>query len=801
MGNWPLQWKVMLWIAFAQIALTFTVFVFVVQRSDNALKVNSETIFRDLDTVMATALIDPLLQADYALLQRLADELFQSKAVEGIKILSPSGKPYAASGIHSEPRDGAATQSILNLDWDSAKSVGKVRQIRFASQDLGAVHYSISLAPQLKVRNELLRQFASIAVLTTLLAITIGFALSAQLVRRIQSIKKVSDAAISGDYSLRIEVDSEDELGRLAAGFNQLSESVNLRLNQLTESERLKTTYLNASRTEQARLHALLNSMKYGVILFGKDGSVIYQNDAAHKVWSGELPVFEQNSETPGEREIELEDGRIICQRSHIVYGQNIDEAESVGAPNQELGSLWILEDITAERKAQNTIQYLAERDSLTGLYNRRSFTLALQQTITSHPDEPVALVYIDLDNFKLINDIHGHQQGDKVLVDVGKKLASLTRADDIVARIGGDEFVILAKGITPSAQANWCERLVVQLSALGSVKSKESDSNASDSKAGGSVSCSVGIAWFPKDTRNHEKLMAAADEAMYDAKRSGKNAWRSFQRHEEREEEKVQTVIWAERLNHAVRHSNFEIFLQGVHDAKTKEIHHYEALIRMPNRAEGGEHYSPNDFIAHAEASGKIGQLDRWMILQTIKLLARNPEFPPIAVNVSAMSLSDNWLSVYVEKQLLEHAVSGRRLQLELTETAALADIHSAQATVAGLKHLGCEVCLDDFGSGFASLTYLKLIDADYLKIDGIFIQDIHKDRENQVLLRAIVDIAQSSGRKTVAEWIENETLLETVRSFHVDFVQGFHLSKPEPALKVMVGFISTNERLAEIL
>jgi diguanylate cyclase (GGDEF)-like protein len=475
-----------------------------------------------------------------------------------------------------------------------------------------------------------------------------------------------------------------------------------------------------------------------------------------------------------------------------MVYGVDTEEPAAAGALKQELGSLWILEDITAERKAQNTIQYLAERDSLTGLYNRRSFTLALQQTITAHPDEPVALVYIDLDNFKLINDIHGHQQGDKVLADVGKTLASLTRASDIVARIGGDEFVILAKGITPSAQANWCDRLVVQLSSLGSGKTKEGDANTQASKAGKSVSCSIGIAWFPKDTRNPEKLMAAADEAMYDAKRAGKNAWRSFQKHEEREEEKRHTVVWAERLNHAVRHSNFEIFLQGIHDAKTKEIHHYEALIRMPNRTEGGTHYSPGDFITHAEASGKIGQLDRWMILQTIKLLARNPEFPPIAVNISAVSLGDNWLSKYVETQLLEHAVSGRRLQLELTETAALADIHSAQATVAGLKQLGCEVCLDDFGSGFASLTYLKLIDAHYLKIDGIFIQDIHKDRENQVLLRAIVDIAQSSGRKTVAEWIENETMLETVRGFSVDYVQGFHLSKPEPALKVITGFIS---------
>jgi diguanylate cyclase (GGDEF)-like protein len=772
----------MLWIIAAQIALASTVFVFVVQRADNALKLNSETIFRELDTVMATALIDPILQSDYALLQRLADELVQAKAVEGIQIIGPSKRLYAASGSYSAPESKATTQSVLDSDWGQVKSIYKSRKIQFASQDLGTVHYSISLAPQIKARRDLVGQFSSIAVLTTVLAIGIGFALSSTLVRRIQSIKAVSDAAIGGDYFQRIDVQSQDELGKLAVGINQLSASIKHKLDQLTESELLKTAYLRASKTEQARLNALLNSMNYGVILFGNEGTVIYQNDAAYRVWPNALPVFDKTLPSSGEREISLDDGRIICQRTHAVYGMALDESASNNTTENEIGSLWILEDVTAARKAQSTIQYLAERDSLTGLLNRRSFTLALQQAIAANPDEPMALVYLDLDNFKLINDINGHQSGDKILAEVGRKLSVLTRPSDIVARIGGDEFVILVRGITPGAHANWCERLVVQISTLGSAKRGE----------GQAVSCSLGIAWFPKDTRNPEKLMAAADEAMYDAKRSGKNAWKRFQRHDEREEEKVQTILWTDRLNHAVRNGNFEIFLQGIHHADTKEIHHYEALIRMPNREHVGKHFRPDEFIAHAETSGKIGQLDRWMILQTIKMLAMNPSFYPIAVNISAMSLSDNWLAAYVAEQLAAHAVSGRRLHLELTETAALSDIQSAQATVASLKQLGCEVCLDDFGSGFASLAYLKLIDANYLKIDGIFIRDVHKDRENQVLLRAIVDIAQSSGRRTVAEWIEDEAMLETVRSFHVDYVQGYHLSRPEPALKVIASTIN---------
>jgi EAL domain-containing protein (putative c-di-GMP-specific phosphodiesterase class I) len=249
--------------------------------------------------------------------------------------------------------------------------------------------------------------------------------------------------------------------------------------------------------------------------------------------------------------------------------------------------------------------------------------------------------------------------------------------------------------------------------------------------------------------------------------------------------------MLWAERISHALRTDGFKVFLQGVHHADNLEIHHFEALIRMPDPSNPGTLFSPMDFISQAEASGKITGLDRWMIQQCIALLGAYPTMPPIAVNISAISLSDASLTGFVAAQLLIHNVAGNRLHLELTETAALSDLTTAQAAVASLQKLGCSLCLDDFGSGFASLAYLKLINADYLKIDGLFIKGINDDRENQVLLRAIVDIAQSSSRLTVAEWIEDEAMLNTVRSFKVDLVQGYHLSKPAPSAQVITNFL----------
>jgi EAL domain-containing protein (putative c-di-GMP-specific phosphodiesterase class I) len=314
-------------------------------------------------------------------------------------------------------------------------------------------------------------------------------------------------------------------------------------------------------------------------------------------------------------------------------------------------------------------------------------------------------------------------------------------------------------------------------------------------------VSASVGIAWYPKDGDTAELLMSAADQAMYLAKRAGKNAWRSFQRDEELLEEKAKQLLWTNRINEALQTDGFEIFLQGVHHASTKAIHHFEALIRLPDKAHPGEFHNPSEFIGHAEASGRISKIDRWMISNTVKLLARHPSIEPIAVNVSAISISDSWLPTFVKNQLDEHNVAGHRLHLELTETAALADINKAQVTVRALQALGCEVCLDDFGSGFTSLAYLKLINASYLKIDGLFMQELDADRENQVLLRAIVDIAESTGKLTVAEWIDNEEMLATAIQFKVDLVQGFHLSEPAPAAQVVQAWARSERLLTEVL
>jgi diguanylate cyclase (GGDEF)-like protein len=785
--DWPLQVKVMITVMVTQALLGAVLLIVVLERSDNTLNSNVKTIHRSIDTLLADSFIDHFLHKDFAAIEQVAGDLFRKGIIEAIQVTEPSGQPIAGAGDVRELSSLKQSDSIEAFDWAKSESIRKINEISFANQTLGTVRYSISLKDQKIARDRFARHFITTALTITGFSICFSILVSRRMVSRIRAIKRVSDAASNGDFSRRVQITSADELGALATGVNRMAESVHERVQALIKSEVLKTSYLHSAHTEKARLTALLDSMKLGIVFLNNQCELIYSNDAVKKIWPQGLPYFVGPAMNHG-RERMLENGRIIFESSQIVLGETQEGEDDLAEEDRSIGSLWIFEDVTDERNAQMTIQYLAERDSLTGLYNRRSFTTALQQAVELAPETRMALVYVDLDNFKLINDLRGHQQGDKVLIDIASKLAAATRSTDVVARIGGDEFVILVKDIKPEEQAAWCDRLLMQLTTpVGDGQ-----------EAGPTATCSIGLAWYPDDGVNAEQLLASADEAMYDAKRAGKNGWKNFQKHTERDQEKAEKILWSDRLNQALKTDGFSIFLQGVHYVDTREIHHFEALVRMPDPQNPGSFFNPGQFIGYAEESGKITLLDRWMIKNCIKLLSENPDIAPIAVNVSAISFTESSLTCFIAEHLKLYAVDGHRLHLELTETAALADIHAAQASVAALQKLGCDVCLDDFGSGFASLAYLKLIDANYLKIDGLFIKGLNDDRENQVLLRAIIDIAKYSNRLTVAEWIEDETMLKTIQGYGVDLAQGFHLSKPQPALVVIEQFRNAPTQLA---
>jgi EAL domain-containing protein (putative c-di-GMP-specific phosphodiesterase class I) len=293
-------------------------------------------------------------------------------------------------------------------------------------------------------------------------------------------------------------------------------------------------------------------------------------------------------------------------------------------------------------------------------------------------------------------------------------------------------------------------------------------------------VGCSIGIASLPQAAQNADDLVACADSAMYEAKRAGKNGWVAYQHDPQRTPLESERVNWNTRIHRALQDQRFVLHFQSVHHADDLRVAHYEALLRMVDEHDGQRRISPGEFIGHAERSGKIRQIDRWVFEACVNKLASTDAAICIAANLSARSLEDVSFPTFLQGLFQQHDVDPRRLHIELTETSAIADPLAARRLIDALRGLGCAVHLDDFGSGFSSFAHLKLLDIDAIKIDGAFVRDLLTDSTNRLFVASMIDIAHNLHKQVIAEQVEDAPTLQALRDLGVDFVQGFHLARP---------------------
>ena len=350
-------------------------------------------------------------------------------------------------------------------------------------------------------------------------------------------------------------------------------------------------------------------------------------------------------------------------------------------------------------------------------------------------------------------------------------------RRNEVLARLGGDEFAILLPAVHENEAEALAERIV---SAIAQIPFRFEGRNLR-------VTTSLGIAYYPMHAADADDLVARADIAMYQAKQAGKNTWRVFRADSSADTEMRSRLSWGERISNALDKDLFELHFQGVYRAEDGALSHLEALIRMIDERNPGQLIMPVHFIPLAEKSGRILDIDRWVIREALRMLAESPAIPSIAVNLSGRSLSEPGLPQFIGNELREKNVNPSRLIVEITETAAVSDLHDAQRMIEALRQLGCGVCLDDFGVGFASFAYLKHLNVDTIKIDGIFIRDLPEDPDNQIFVQAMVSVALGLGKSVVAEYVEDAKTLALLRQFGVDLVQGYHLDRPSlnhPAL-----------------
>jgi len=463
-----------------------------------------------------------------------------------------------------------------------------------------------------------------------------------------------------------------------------------------------------------------------------------------------------------GSLEIPMSDGRLITQQVHAVE-------DVYGRP---VGHLWLFEDVTRERQTADQLIYLAERDALTGLYNRHRFNDELARMIADaqRHDSRVALLFFDLDDFKYINDTFGHRAGDAMLIRVAGEVAGQVRRNEMFARLGGDEFAILVPEISEEMLRVLAERITRSIAMVRFQFEGQSLR----------LTSSLGIAVYPEHADNAEDLIVRADTAMYQAKEAGKNAWRIYRSDLDTTSQMVKRMSWNDRILHALENDLMELQFQGVYAASNRALSHFEVLVRMRDKDDPTLLLMPGQFIPVAEKSGKILDIDRWVLRQSIQLLAEVESIPALAVNISGRSFDEPLLPQFIASELKRCGVAPRRLIVELTETSAVSDLHDAQRFIEALHQAGCGVSLDDFGTGFSSFAYLKHLQVDSVKIDGLFIRNLPKEHDNQLFVKAMVTVARGLHRTTIAECVEDEETIIMLRGFGVDCVQGYYLEKP---------------------
>ena len=547
---------------------------------------------------------------------------------------------------------------------------------------------------------------------------------------------------------------------------------------------------LDALRAERERTERLISDAPHGVAVLALDGRVLQVNDAlaglagrsARGVVGGHFadlsPEYrekmvrhlERTMEAPGS--LLVGDWTIVGPRgkeSHVSLTSRV-----LWAPDASPDVILVnVVDFSEQRRYEERLTYLADHDPLTGLLNRRRFDEVLDALVrrSSLFDLPGAVLLVDLDNFKEVNDTMGHAVGDELLVGIARLLERSLRSSDHVARVGGDEFAVVLTESDPAAARRVAENIVDAVrdyaATLEGVRRR--------------VTASVGVATFADAAEQGIDLFALADMLLYDAKEAGRDQYAILASTSTQSRTGARLEVKG-RIESALENDRFELYLQPLLHLETDRITGAEALLRL---VDDGPPLSPGRFVRVAERTGLAPALDRWVVRHAVALLARLQEHEPdftVELNLSAHSIGDARVEQELVEALAAHAVRPQTLVVEATETAAVADVPAARAFALRLAEHGVRVAIDDFGAGFGSFYYLKHLPFDIVKVDGEFVAECDRSSVDRAILASIVGIAHDLGKQTVAEFVSELGVLEVVRQLGVDHAQGYLVGEPVP-------------------
>ena len=738
--------------------------------------------------LIAESIANLLIAYDYGNIELLLDRFVVLQDVAKINILNRSGKSVASrnSGLYSPSGQYITFEAPIKF---SNETIGKVElmvsPVRL-NQTISAVYRSVALA---------------LTFATALFGIIIYATVSVLLVKPLIRLGKAADQLALGDFSAVLPPATHDELGNLVKAFSSMRETrqkVETELNDLNSRlESIVMARIAELRDSEAYIHAVLDNVNEGIIVIAEAGVIVSFNTAAEKIFGySSHEIVKQNFNlliSADHLELSGAYHRYVPEQEHgSIYGvtrEVVGLRKDYSAFPLELKTsqlriqnnllfITTARDITDRKDAEQRISYMASHDNLTNLPNRTLLQDRIEQTLVHNKrrDQLAAVLFIDLDKFKIINDTLGHDVGDGLLKEVASRLVSGVRNEDTVARQGGDEFIIMLCTINHPGDAGIiAQKLISSLTQPFYIHGKELH-----------IGASIGIAIYPDDGDSMELLLKNSDIAMYHAKESGRGNYQYFLA--KMNEQAAEKQALSSDLRHAVARNELFLVYQPVVEMISGSITGMEVLLRWQHPVLGM--VSPLKFIPLAEESGLILPIGEWVLRSACRQIQEwrtlGYEVPRLAINLSAKQFRQITLSDTIASILQETGVESRYLGLEITESMLVQNIDEVVNTLLKLSNMGLEISIDDFGTGYSSLSYLKHFPINKLKIDKSFVDDIATHPDDAAIVKAIIAMAHGLQMKVVTEGVETQAQHDFLRQHGCEQYQGYLFSKPLPAAEI---------------